>query len=201
MRYVVLLTQELPESIEIGIPYELKTIPYNSEYFESDEFLAINPMGKIPALYDGEQLIVESTVIMQYVLDRYGPSELAVPVHDAEYAKFLTWLHMAESGILHYTVTGLGNMSDIPKYQISDEHQEYCFHQVSKAYNMLEEAIGDKDYILSKGFTAADISTMYTLFLHRNVGQQQLPDALEAYYQRCASRPVYEKVLGGTAQF
>ena len=186
---------------EMNIPFELKTIQYDADYFDSDEFFKINPMGKMPALYDGEQLILESTVIMQYLLDRYGPSDLAVPVSDPEYGKYLMWLHMAESGVLHYLVTSMGNMSDIPKYQISVAHEKYCRYQVEKAYGMLEVAIGDQDYILGKGFTAADISMMYTLFMQRNFAQQALPPVLEAYFQRCSSRPSYEKVFGGAIQF
>ena len=48
---------------EMGLPYALKSIKYDSAYFASDEFRAINPMGKVPALYDDGALIVESTAI------------------------------------------------------------------------------------------------------------------------------------------
>ncbi len=186
---------------EMGIPFELKTIQYDADYFDSEDFHAINPMGKVPALYDGEELVLESTAIMQYILDRNGPSDLAVPVADREYGKYLMWLHMAESGVLHYLVTSMGNMSDIDKYQVSTAHQEYCVYQVTKALAMLEEALGEGDFIVSQGFTAADISTMYTLFMYRTFGQQTLSDRLEAYYRRCAARPAYDKVLGGGISF
>ena len=186
---------------EMGMDYQLKTIKYDAEHFDSDEFHAINPMGKVPALYAGDELILESSAIMQYILDRFGPSDLAVPVTDPEYGKYLMWLHMPESGVLHYLVTSMGIMTDIPKYQVSSEHAEYCLYQVEKAYGMLEDAIGDKDFILSQGFTAADISMMYTLYFHHVFGQHKLSPVIDAYFQRCASRPGYEKALGGIPQF
>ena len=59
---------------ELGLSYDLKSYKYDSKYFASSEFRAINPMGKVPALYDGEQLIIESTAIMEYLLNNFGPN-------------------------------------------------------------------------------------------------------------------------------
>ena len=117
---------------EMAVPYELKTMPYDSEYFDSDEYHGIIPMGKVPALYDGDQLILESTAIMEYLLGRYGPSCLAVPVEDTEHGPYLQWLHMAESGVAHYLAVVLGNSTNLPKYQVSEEFERYCRYQVEK---------------------------------------------------------------------
>ncbi|MEM1152531.1 MAG: glutathione S-transferase N-terminal domain-containing protein, partial [Pseudomonadota bacterium] len=83
---------------EMGVDYQLESIDYDSTYFASETFRSINPMGKVPALIEDGQLLIESTAIMQYLLQTRGPSPLAAQPTEPEYATYLQWFHMAESG-------------------------------------------------------------------------------------------------------
>lgn len=178
---------------EMGVEYELKSMKYDAAYFASDAFRAINPMGKVPALLDGEQLIVESTVIMEYILNRHGPSPLSVAPDDVEYGTYLQWLHMSECGLSHYLVVAFGNLSPIPTYQVSDEFDAYCRFQARKGFDMLEALLADREFILQRGFSAADISVGFTLFLAKYLAKMEISPALNAYFERLQSRPAYKK--------
>jgi glutathione S-transferase len=177
---------------EMALPYELKSIKYDGKYFASDEFRAINPMGKVPALYDNDALIVESTAIMEYLMQRFGPSTLSVSPDDAEYADYLQWLHMAESGMANYIAVSFGNTFNIDPYKVSDGYDAYCRFQIKKALGFLETQLEDRDYLLKRGFSAADISLGYTLFFAQSCTGTKFTELVSAYYQRIMSRPAAE---------
>ncbi|MFT6033982.1 MAG: glutathione S-transferase [Arenicella sp.] len=174
---------------EMALPYDLKSIKYDGKYFASDEFKAINPMGKVPALYDNGALIVESIAIMEYLLQRFRPSSLSVSSDDAEYASYLQWLHMAESGMANYIAVSFGNTFDMDPYKVSDQYDAYCRFQITKALGFLETQLQDQDYLLKRGFSAADVSLGYTLFFAQTCTSTKFTDVVATYYQRIMSRP------------
>src|SRR3954454_4625362 len=83
---------------ELGVAYRLR--PVDRFAVENDpDFLAINPAGFIPALQDGEMIMVESIAILEYLLARHGPSSLAVAPDDPAFAAYLQFLHLGEAGL------------------------------------------------------------------------------------------------------
>jgi glutathione S-transferase len=66
---------------ELGLHYELTVMPFPPRY-RAKEYMAVNPLGTIPALVDGETFMTESAAIVQYLVTRYGPSDLAVGPDD-----------------------------------------------------------------------------------------------------------------------
>src|SRR5512135_3193266 len=76
---------------EMGIPYEAKRETFGQP---TPEFKSANPVGAFPAIRDGDVAMGESTAIMQYLTERYGPTPLAPPPgspHRADYLQFLTF--------------------------------------------------------------------------------------------------------------
>ena len=69
---------------EMGLPYRVRQVDLLSGIENDTEFLAINPAGFIPAIVDGDTVMVESIAIMEYLLARHGPSPLAPAPSDAE---------------------------------------------------------------------------------------------------------------------
>lgn len=183
---------------EMGLDYELVTTAYDADYFASEKFRAINPMGKVPAFYDGKQLIIESTVIMEYLLNRYGPSKLQRDKDHPEYAKYLQWLHMAESGVSGYLATLVGYRLGWEKYAISKSYEAYCVFQVEKALAMLEHDLNGQEYLISDGFSAADISIGYTLYLANVLVKLPLSEALNTYLSRLQQRDSWQRVVAIT---
>src|SRR5690242_4831805 len=81
---------------EMGLPYRLRDVDLLKDLKDDPEFLAINPAGFIPALVDGDVVMVESIAIMEYLLARYGPSPLTPAAGDAAFPLYQQFLHLGE---------------------------------------------------------------------------------------------------------
>lgn len=180
---------------EMGLDFELNTMPYDSKYFASDAYRRINPMGKVPAFYDGDHLVLESTVILEYILAKHGPSPLSVDPEEGDFAVYLTWLHMAESGLSHYLSILLGQMMGIDKYAVSEGFESYVKYQAEKAFEMLDDHLDGRSFIAAERFTAADVSVGYSLFLATALCGLPLPDRVQAYFERLQDRPAWKKAV------
>ncbi len=180
---------------EMGLDFDLKVMAYDADYFASDSYREINPMGKVPALYDGDKLILESTVILQYILAKHGPSPLSVEPGEADFGFYLTWLHMAESGLSHYLAVYLGQMMGVDKYAVSEDFETYVKYQAEKAFEMLNNHLSQRSYIASERFTAADISVGYSLFLASKLCRLPLPNRVETYFERLQDRLAWQKIV------
>src|SRR5260221_13535632 len=80
---------------ETGQPYERVLTDIATGAQKKPEFLAVNPMGKVPALQDGEATLAEQSAICAYVAERYPEAKLAPPLGDVRRAKYLYWLFFA----------------------------------------------------------------------------------------------------------
>ena len=180
---------------EMGLSYELISIKYSGKYFASPEYRAINSMGKVPALYDGTTLIIESTAIMDYILKRHGPSDLALPPEDPEFATYLQWLHMSESGFANYVATSYGHSTGIERYQVSEAYDDYCRFQVAKALDMLETLLTAREYDLRRGFSAADISLGYSVFFARTCIKAEFGPNVKRYFKTLLARPATQNAM------
>ena len=80
---------------ETGVPYERVLIDIHKGSQRTLEFLAVNPMGKVPALADGDATLAEAAAICAYVAERYPQAKLAPDLGDSHRAKYLYWLFFA----------------------------------------------------------------------------------------------------------
>src|SRR5258706_5243913 len=76
---------------ELGLPYELKMLPFPPRVF-AKEYLALNPLGTIPFMVDGETKMTESSGICHYLGTKYGPTPLIVAPDEPAYRAFLNWM-------------------------------------------------------------------------------------------------------------
>ena len=80
---------------EIGVPYEVTVVDVRTGEGQKPEYLAINPMGKVPALRHGASVITESGAVCLYLADRFAPGRLAPRIEAAARGAFLRWLFFA----------------------------------------------------------------------------------------------------------
>jgi glutathione S-transferase len=81
---------------ELGLPYELKMLPFPPRVF-AKEYLALNPLGTIPFMVDGETKMTESSGICHYLGAKYGPTPLVVGVDEPAYGAFLNWMYFSDA--------------------------------------------------------------------------------------------------------
>jgi glutathione S-transferase len=181
---------------ELGIPYEVKEIAFTPDSLKSPEYLAIHPLGKVPAVRDGELTIFESGAIVEYLVERYGNGRLAPPLGSPLRAPYLQWLHFAEA-------TALPPLSDLAQHTMFKPEEERIAavaadarQRVVQVVEVLEQAIQGRRYFAGDEFTAADVMMGYSLTLMKwfgLIGAEQ-PN-LSAYLTRIEQRPAYQKGL------
>ena len=180
---------------EMGLPYRLRQVDLLDGIENDSEFLAINPAGFIPAIVDGDTVMVESIAIMEYLLARYGPSPLAPTSDDVAFAIYQQFLHMGEAGLA-------GPVNAIVATDILAPAAERNNWTVSWARGIFESRLGlvtrqlaRMPYIAGDGFTAADISVTYALeFARRTIGFVFSAVELD-YIARTTARDGYRRAM------
>ena len=81
---------------ELSIPYEVEVVNFDPEYRASPEWRSINPVGKVPAMSDGDLVMFESGAMVQYLVDRYGNGKLQPEIGTADHALYLQWSWFAD---------------------------------------------------------------------------------------------------------
>jgi len=179
---------------ELGVPYVLKMIPFPPRAHVPN-YLEVNPLGTVPALYDGDQLMTESAAITQYLVTRYGPSSLAVAPDEPDYATWLNFLHMGEATLTFpqtlYLRYALFEPDERKQPQVAGDYVQWFLSRLKGVAVIL----GDREYLAADRFTAADISVAYALRLasERLGVRDKFPPNIAAYWARMSARSGYLK--------
>jgi glutathione S-transferase len=175
---------------EMGLPYALTVMPFPPRY-RAKEFMAVNPLGTIPALADGDTFMTESSAIVQYLVTRYGPSPLAVEVDDPAYGAWLNWLHFGEATLTFPQTLVLRYRRFEPGKAevVADDYAKWFLSRLKAVDRALEQG----DWLCAGRFTAADISVGYALLLAANIGlDADFTPAVAAYWARLQARPGFQ---------
>jgi glutathione S-transferase len=175
---------------ELGLPYRLHVMPFPPRA-TTPEYLDVNPLGTIPAMRDGETFMTESAAITQYLVTRYGPSDLAVGVDDPAYGAWLNWLHFGEATLTFPQTLVLRYRVHEPDRapQVADDYARWFLSRLRN----VTRAVSGSDWLCAGRFTAADISVGYALLLARQLGlSEQFKPEVAAYWERLAARPAFQ---------
>ena len=176
---------------ELGLEYRLETRSFAQ--LKSPEHLKLHPLGKVPALADGDVVLFESGAILQHVLERYGEGRLEPKPGTKERALFWQWFHYAEASvapplgwIVRHTVL-LPEAERIPAVAAGARAQALA------ALAPVERALAGQSWLLPE-FSAADVMMGYSVKL---ASLLRLLDGttpnLAAYLARCEERPAYQR--------
>lgn len=168
---------------EIGQPYRVDLLEYDTT-MKTPAYLAINPMGKVPALTHGSTVVTEASAICAYLADAFPQAGLAPAPGSRERAAYYRWLFFAagpfEAAVID-TVLGL----EVP----ADRRHMTGYGSLQKTLDALEGAVGAGGHLAGDRFTAAD------LYVAAQVGFgimfKTIPDRplLAAYARRMSERP------------
>ncbi|MBC7169274.1 glutathione S-transferase family protein [Phenylobacterium sp.] len=179
---------------EMGLPYRVAQVDMLAPQ-QDPAFLAINPANYIPALQDGEVVMVESIAIMEYLMARYGPTPLAPPATDAAFPAYQQFLHLGEAGLATLMMPVVVSRFIAPEAERENWGARWCLQSFQKRLGLVEARLSRSPYLAGEAFTAADISVTYALNLgHRNCGLT-LTDAQQAYLARTTGREAYERAM------
>ncbi len=173
---------------EAGIEYEMELVDIRSpDRKDSDEFLTASPMGKVPAIVDGETAMSESAAICIYIADRYGDGKLAPPIDDAKRGKYLYWA-MYTPAVIEPAMSEKFN-------EIESNRVRSGWGDFDLMIETLDQGLAGKQWILGDQFTAADVMLGSSAVFMRMF--EMLPDTknIGDYADRCLARPAYQKAL------
>src|SRR3984957_294267 len=180
---------------EMGIPYRLRPVDLMAGGEKNTEFLAINPAGFIPAIQDGNVTMVESIAIMEYLIARYGPTQLAPEPRDPAFPAYQQFLHLGEAGLAAsiYFVVGARNFA--PEAQRQNWSAGQAQGVFDSRLSLVTRQLARSPYLAGETFTAADISVTYALDLARRYGGYTPGEAEQAYMARATGRDAYKRAL------
>jgi glutathione S-transferase len=171
---------------ETGQPYERVLTDLSKGEHKSPEYLAINPMGKVPALRDGEATLAEAAAICAYVAERYPQAKLAPPLGDPLRARYLYWLFFSP-GCIEPAMVQLAT-----KIEMNPTAAGWGDAQL--VLDVLDAALSTGPWLLGETFSAADIMVGSGLnFAVRLFKMAPSRPSFDRYLDRCAARPAFQR--------
>lgn len=169
---------------EVGVHYELRFIDILAGEQNNPELLALNPMGKLPTLVDGDTVVTESAAIGLYLADRYAPGELAPPLEDPGRGPYLRWSLFSPSVIEPGVMARAGGWE---------------YREVTAGWGSYDAMIAAMksaitgDYILGDTFSMSDVIFGGTLRYLLSVKMLDADPVFTAYTERLAARPALKR--------
>ena len=178
---------------ELGAPYDLHVLNMKAGEQRRAEYLAVNPMGKVPAIKHGDALVTEQVAIFLYLADLFPEAKLAPPLGDPLRGPYLRWL-------VYYAACFEPAVVDRALKRESAPPAMCPYGDYDTMLETLAGRLAEGPYILGEQFSAADVlwgtgltwTTMWKLV-------PELPEIM-AYVNRVGTRPSVAKVKAKDAE-
>jgi glutathione S-transferase len=172
---------------EAGCAYERVLVDLHAGAQRRPEYLAINPMGKVPALEDGAGRLAESAAICAYVAERCPEAGLAPPVRDARRGRYLHALFFAAGCIEPAYASRLGGGAVMDRSRAG-------WGSYDDVIRVLELMVSPGPWVLGDAFSAADVMIGADLNFGINLLKvvEARPPFVE-YVARCQARPAFQR--------
>jgi glutathione S-transferase len=180
---------------EMGLAYRLRPVDLFAGAENDPEFMAINPGGFIPALVDGEAVMVESIAIMEYLMARHGPTPLAPAPHDRAFPAYQQFLHLGEAGLAASIYFVLNARNRAPEGERDNWSRRHAQETFDTRLRLVTRRLAQAPYMAGDAFTAADISVTYALELAQRAGGVVLGAVEQAYVDRTSARDGYKRAM------
>ena len=176
---------------EMELEYETAEASFREP---SAEFLDVNPARTIPAMVDGSVTMTESVAILQYLADRYGPTDLAVKPDEEAYADYLQFLFFGEAGLAAPMNAVVGTRFFGPE----DAQNNFTVGMVIEGFmrrlRLVDRQLQTHDFLAGDRFTMADISVGWTVGIALMLGlTPDMPKSVVDYRERLTQRPAYKR--------
>ncbi|MBE9236755.1 glutathione S-transferase family protein [Anabaena aphanizomenioides LEGE 00250] len=162
---------------ELQVPYEFILLDMKAGEHKQPEYLAINPIGKVPAIVDGDLKLWESGAILLYIAEKYGKN----PISLEERAIFSQWVLFGNSTL----ATGI----------FVEANRE---REMPRLLTTLNEIFGRQPFLLGDEFTVADVavgSILAYIPIMLKLDLSEYP-AVVNYIQKISERPAFKNSIG-----
>ncbi len=176
---------------ELSLPYEVTKIDFSPAYRATPEWRALNPVGKVPVLTDGETTMFESGAMLQYILDRYAPDRLSPPVDSPDYAHYLQWLWFGEATLSRPLGEIVNHGREFPDDKRIPAVVDEMARRAADCLRAIGQHVEKRQYLVGEQFTAADIMVGYGIYIAEILIPEHMPETLSAYWQRLSARSAF----------
>jgi glutathione S-transferase len=169
---------------EVGQPYRTEIIGYDQ--IKAQSYLAVNPMGKVPAIRHGKHVITECAAICAYLADVFPEAGLAP--RNEEKADYYRWLFYA-AGPVEAAVSNQA-MGWVPT---PERERMFGYGNFDKVVAVLDELFSLRDYVCGERFTAADVYVGSQIIFSMQFGMLPEQESFRRYRDRLQAREPYQR--------
>lgn len=168
---------------EVGQPYETKVLDYRSS-MKAPEYLAINPMGKVPAIRHGDVVVTEVAAICAYLADAFPQAGLAPAPGSAARGPYYRWLFFG-AGPIEAAVTNKACGFELPP----EKRAMAGYGSFEAVIETLAKAVSATEYLAGDKFSAADLYIASQISFGLRFGSMTPRPEFSAYWDRVKTRP------------
>lgn len=180
---------------EAGAEYDLKVYLRDPETMRSQaDIKAVHPLGKSPIIEDGDLMLTESGVITTYILEKFDRDHTLHPSREslAEWATYNQWLSYPEGSVFAPLLLKMLTLRSGVEHPVITPFSDA---EIKLHFDHIAAQLDDNDYILGSEFSGADFGICYVVSMAERLGQLSDYPTLQAYMQRCMSRPAFQRAV------
>jgi len=179
---------------EIGLDYSIEVLELFSDAMQHPDYLAVHPLGKVPAIDDNGFILWETPAIFDYLITRYSNGGLIPPRDTALGAQAVQWINFAENPLTIVLGEMVAHNGVLPPERCIPALVARGSDMVPDLVAIVETALQGKEFILGEQFSAADIMLCFALTIAQYLGfvDSATPNAM-AYIERLMAREAYQR--------
>ena len=172
---------------ELGAEYDLQVLDFNDGAQRKPEYLAVNPMGKVPAIKHADAVITEQGAVFIYLADQFPAAGLAPAIGDALRGPYLRWMVFYGSSFEPALIDRSQKREPAPR--ATSPYADY-----DTMLNALTGNLARGPYMLGEKFSAVDVLWGTALAWTTTFGLVPKTPVIEAYIARTNERPAFVRV-------
>ena len=171
---------------EVAHPYETEIVPYDQ--MKGERYLAVNPMGKVPAIKHGDHVVTECAAICAYLADTFPDAGLGP--RDGEKADYYRWFFYAAGPVEAAVSNKAMGWEPTP-----ERERMFGYGNFDKVVAVLDELFSLRDYVCGDRFTAADVYVGAQLMFPMQFRLMPEKESFVRYRDRLTSREAYKRAV------
>lgn len=183
---------------ELRVPFEIRVQPFDKT-LRAPQFLSVSPAGRVPALEIDGDMYFESGALMQILTARHPEAGLGRMPDDPDWPDWLVWLNFAETISQHTAALTQQHVMLYEDHMRSPVVMKLEVARIGKCYDAIEARLStpieNRDYLLTSGFSAADIAVAQAVYMAKHFKPTEEHPELEAWYERATDRPGFRAAL------
>ncbi len=177
---------------ELEMPYQRVDHQRDAKTFLAPASLrAVHPLGKSPAIVDGDLTLCESSTVMEYIIDRDPKHRLRPQAGTKAYYQYMEWSHFAEGSLALPTMCKL--FMGLETRAGDQTMDTYIAKGTELHYGYIDSVLAERAHFAGTEFTAADIMMVIMLEIADSIGLLEGRANIQAYLAKMKRRPAYQK--------